>query len=163
MPNDVIKQLFADEISQNRKVILIFAGKIMSENKTLEKYGVEDNFCLHAMIKKSSNNNSTNIEEQKVVPSNEEQEQIEVRNNLLALLQRMRNLQDRQDEDDLEVNRGRVRRAHMRDRNRVLYNGFNRNFDNEEVQQGSLSDFIIGFAAGFFLGWIAVFIMCFCN
>lgn len=50
-PRDVISSTFKNETSKNYKILLIFAGKIMNEDKTLTDYGVKDNYCLHAMVK----------------------------------------------------------------------------------------------------------------
>lgn len=44
--------------------MLIFAGKIMNKNQTLTEYGIEDKFCIHAIMKKKNSNVQRNEEQE---------------------------------------------------------------------------------------------------
>jgi len=53
---DVINSLFKEEIGENKKISILFAGKVLSENNTLEQWNVKSNFALHAIVKRQNQN-----------------------------------------------------------------------------------------------------------
>ena len=53
---DVIAKIFSKELEEGKKVKLLFAGKVMNEDKTLKESNVLDKYCLHAIIKNSNQN-----------------------------------------------------------------------------------------------------------
>jgi hypothetical protein len=116
------------------------------------------------MIKNNAqpDNTQAESEEQKEVHPHED-----VRANLMAILDRLRNNQQVNamdiEDNDIEHNRpvfnqGRVRRNRMRDR---LHGSINNYGDGENNirQQGSCGEFAMGFAGGFLLGFWGLVLM----
>ena len=55
-PKDVSEALFKAELAEGKAVRLLFAGKVLAENNTLEDWGVKNEYWLHAILKQQSQN-----------------------------------------------------------------------------------------------------------
>jgi hypothetical protein len=53
---DVARILFDKEISEGKYIKLLFAGKVLDYEKSLEESNVQNNYWLHAIIKNANNN-----------------------------------------------------------------------------------------------------------
>lgn len=118
----------------------------MNENKSLAEYGVEDNFVLHAVIKKGSPNERNN--QQEIEEEKDERAREDVRANLIAILSRLRAQQRfnnlELEQDDIENNphphayraRGRVRGRFNRGSERYLDSGWGGEYNSQNNRQG---------------------------
>lgn len=55
---DVARILFGKEISEGKYIKLLFAGKVLDYEKSLEDSNVQNNYWLHAIIKNANNNDN---------------------------------------------------------------------------------------------------------
>ncbi|CAI2378330.1 unnamed protein product [Moneuplotes crassus] len=175
---DVIAQAFKQELSDGKKVNILFAGKILCTEKTLSECKVQNNFVIHAIVKK--NVSTTDLEN---ADNNEPNQQNEISKSYCAFwidfdqsiililgniatfsdfLQRaeiIRNqINDQLNRENPRVpNRGRNARSNLQDRSQ------DQAAFNEEESNRCIKEVFIGLFTGFLLRYYGVFIMCFCN